>query len=434
MIGKVHAGAGLWLLFAMLLPPQAGAAELPAGTVLKAQNLASHLEDSFEGTSIAELLPERLRWQILEQGLTITLAHARPHPKDPLLEAATARNRGKLTLDPKTGRVPGWEAGVPFPDISLDDPQAALKVMWNLTYGQPHGDSQVFPRTAIAEIHAERGYEKAGRQKIVRVFLKGLLRREGRPVLGTGRLFDKSLVVVEGPRDAPGSGAVLIRYDTGEDEFLVTYAHEARKVVRWQGGYWMDQLGTTDFVGDDVLLFNADPTWYGSFRILEKKKILVVANTKHPFWHPEAGPLPEQFPGIDLANLPHWNPVDAWEPREVFVVEAIPPERHPYGRKVLYIDAENWLPYLGEFYSRSGRFWKASVLGYHVFPVEGDGEGAIIWPTWQVIADFRRHHGSIFITDDSAHFNLAIDPEALNLDSIKDRCANCLPVEEPPSP
>ena len=108
----------------------------------------------------------------------------------------------------------------------------------------------------------------------------------------------------------------------GEDEFLTTYSHEARKVVRWKGGYWMDQLGVTDFVGDDVFLFNAYPTWYADFKILAKKKVLVVANSVHPFWNPGGDGPAEQLPGIDLENAPHWNVRDAWEPREVFVIEA----------------------------------------------------------------------------------------------------------------
>jgi hypothetical protein len=94
---------------------------------------------------------------------------------------------------------------------------------------------------------------------------------------------------------------------------------------------------------------------------------------------------------------------------------------------VLYIDVENWIPYLGEFYSKSGRFWKASILGYRVFPTEEGG--AIVWPTWQTIVDFRRNHGTVFITDDKLRFNLAIDPQKLNIDSVQDRCAGCLPAE-----
>lgn len=431
--------AGLGILFAVLLSAPVGAKELAAGMVLDAANLESHLEDRFDGTPISELIPERFQWQIKERGLRIRLTHAKAHPKDARLEAASARNRGKLAIDPESGLIPGWQAGVPFPDVALEDKDAASKVMWNLTYGRPRGDSQFFPNAVTAAIHGERGFEELNRRRVIRVFLKGRLRHEGAPVLGKGRLFEKSIVYEAGPADVLGSGAVLVRYDTGEDELLLTYAHEARKIVRWKGGYWMYQLGVTDFVGDDVFIFNAYPSWYVDFKILAKKKVLVVANTTHPFWNPEGETAGEQLPGIDLENPPHWNPVDAWEPREVFVIEATAPELHPYGRKVLYIDAENWIPYLGEFYSKSGRFWKASILGYRVFPMEEEGpmgegpteeeEGAIVWPTWQMIADFRRNHGTIFITDDKLRFNLVIDPQELNIDSVKDRCASCLPAE-----
>jgi len=415
-----------WLCAGLLSWP-AAAAELAAGTVLDAENLQSHLADRFDGTPISDLLPERFQWQIREKGLRVKLAKPKAHPKDARLEAATAKNRGRLAIDPESGLVPGWQAGVPLPDVTLADKDAARKVMWNVTYGRPRGDSQFFPQMATALIHGERGFEKLSQQKVFRVFLKGRLGQEGAPVLGKGRLFEKSLVVGDGP--LPGSGALLIRYDTGEDEFLTTYSHEARKVVRWKGGYWMDQLGVTDFVGDDVFLFNAYPTWYADFKILAKKKVLVVANSVHPFWNPGGDGPAEQLPGIDLENAPHWNVRDAWEPREVFVIEATPPELHPYGRKILYIDAKNWIPYLGEFYARSGTFWKASVLGYRAFSTQGGSKGAILWPTWQTIVDFRRNHGTVLIADEGLRFNLAIKPERLTLDAIKDRCAACLPAE-----
>ncbi|MGB1547800.1 MAG: DUF1329 domain-containing protein [Alphaproteobacteria bacterium] len=418
--------ASIGLLFAILFTLPAAAAELAAGTVVDAANLDAHLNDRFDGAPLSELIPEPFQWQIREKGLRIRLAKPKPHPRDARLDRASEKNRGKLAIDPESGLVPGWEAGVPFPDVTPEDPDAARKVMWNLTYGQPRGDSQYFPTIATALVHGERGFERLSEQRLIRVFLKGLLRRDGAPVLGTGRLFEKSILYEPGPADVLGSGAVLIRYDTGEDEFLVTYAHEARKVVRWKGGYWTYQLGMTDFVGDDVFLFNAYPTWYADFKLLAKKKVLVVANSTQPFWNPEGETVGEQLPGIDLENAPHWNPVDEWEPREVYVIEATAPELHPYGRKVLYVDAENWVPYLGAFYARSGTLWKASILGYHVFPVE---EGAIVWPTWQTIADFRRNHGTIFITDESVRFNLPVDPQALNIDSVKDRCASCLPGE-----
>ena len=431
-MSRLAAMAGLALLF--LWPAVAAAAELAAGTVLDAANLEGHLEDRFEGTLLSELLPERFQWQIREKGLRIKLAHRKPHPGDARLAAATERMRGRLAVDPESGLVFGWQAGVPFPDVKRGDAKAAWKVMWNLTYGRPRGDSQFFPLVAMARIHGEWGFETLSRQKILRVFMKGRLTGEDAPVLGRGRLFEKNLILVNGPDNvpgtgAPGSGAVLIRYDTGEDEFLTTYSHEAKKVVRWKGGYWMDQLGMTDFVGDDLFVFNAYPTWYADFKILAKKKVLVVANSVHPFWNPDGKTAREKFPGTDLGTPPHWNPVDEWEPREVFVIEATPPALHPYGRKILYIDAKSWIPYLGEFYAKSGAFWKASVLGYRAFSVDGDPERAIVWPTWQTIIDFRRNHATVFITDDQLRFNLAIDPAKLNLGSIKDRCASCLPVE-----
>ncbi len=135
--------AAAFLAFALLLiaPSAVEAGAIPEGTTITAANVEKHLDASFEGAPLRELLPDVLHWQIREKGLQLTLAHATPHAKDPKWVAATNANRGTVRLDAATKRVTGWQAGAPFPEVKLDDPQAGWKVAWNLFYGRPHGDS-----------------------------------------------------------------------------------------------------------------------------------------------------------------------------------------------------------------------------------------------------------------------------------------------------
>jgi len=397
----------------------APAAEIKAGTVVHAGNLDQLLEQTFDGTPLGALIPERFQWQIREKGLTMKLAHAKPHPIDPVLKKAGEKNRTTVSLDPETRRVVDWKAGAPFPDIKLDDPDAGMKVIWNLFYGRPRGDSQVFPNTSIAMINGEKGIEGVTHQELTRVFLKGLLRRPGKPTLGSGKLFDKNILVMTAPDIFKGNGLLFYRYDTGGTDYLLIYAKDANKVVKWSGDFWMDQIGETDFLGDDLLIFSAYPTWYDGYKILAKKKILVIANTAHPFFNNDAVEDADLFPGFETQTKPHWNPVDVWEPREVYVIEATAPALHPYSRKILYIDPENWVPYLGEFYTKKGELWKTTIQGYHVFPIEKEPKGSILWPTWALIVDFKRNHGTIFATDDSVRFNEVIDPALISLNTLK---------------
>jgi hypothetical protein len=44
---------------------------------------------------------------------------------------ATEANSGQVKLSPDGRRLENYVAGMPFPDIDPNDPQAAAKVMWN---------------------------------------------------------------------------------------------------------------------------------------------------------------------------------------------------------------------------------------------------------------------------------------------------------------
>lgn len=88
-----------------------------------------------------------------------------------------------------------------------------------------------------------------------------------------------------------------------------------------------------DTLNDDFATFNAYPGWYKDYEYLGKSTVLVVANSRLPWWAHEAIITDEQMPRIDLA-LPYWNIVDDWEPREVHIVKAIPRDDHPYGHKI----------------------------------------------------------------------------------------------------
>ena len=408
---------GILLAAGLLFTVPAYGEDVPEGTVINAQNLKSLLDKTFEGETIQSLIPKNFQWQIREKGLTMKLAHTKPHPKDPKWVAAAERNREAVTLD-DANLLNGWEAGPPFPAIDLQDPKAGRKVMWNMYLGKQRGDNQEFPDVVIAMINGKTGLERVQKQFFKRSFARGALRRDN-GASENKRIIEKSLVVQTSPQDLKGNGLVLIRYLNGDPDWLLAYAVAARKVRRFSGDFWMDKLGSTDYLADDVLVLSAHPTWYADFKIIAKKKILVVANSAEPFWKKDGDTPQERFPVFDLKKAPYWNPVDEWEPREVYVIEGTTPERHPYSRKVLYVDAEQWTPYLGEYFTPKGKLWKTTIQGHHVFPIEDDPEGNVLWGTWSVLSDFLVDHASVLITSKDTKFNTDLKPSEVNLKAVK---------------
>lgn len=379
------------------------AADVPAGTVITAANIDEMKAKTFEGKQIGALIPEKIEWQVRNWGLTLPLVASKPHPVDPRLVEATKRFSGSVSYDPATKMVSGYKSGVPFPNIDMNDPDAGAKVVWNFTYSQPRADTQDLSKFAFLLIDGNSGLERRQYWGYVRYFMKGLLRDLDNPVEGDGTILDKLLLYAWYPQDIKGLGTFTIRYDTGKFSDVWAYVRTVRRIRRLSGGAWFDPIGGTDQLQDDIEIFNAHPSWYQSYKILDKKPILYVANTIKPTWIEGAGSPEQEHPRVDLANAPYWNPIDNWEPRELYVIEAVPPVEHPYSKKIIYFDAKNWRPVFGEFYDKKGEFWK--FQNFSSWPMKTEDGYTAVLSAWGLTADFQRRHATIFQSHESWRIN-----------------------------
>ncbi|WP_225578906.1 DUF1329 domain-containing protein [Pseudomonas sp. PDM14] len=393
--------ASLALTFSVTLAAQA--AELTAGTTLNGGNLGQHLSDTFEGHKIGDLLTERMQQLMNEEGLTIILKASQPVTLGKDFLAATQANAGKAVYNKDTRQVDGWVGGVPFPNVSADDPDAAAKLIWNHHYAQPTKNLQDYPKFAYLFISDKTGLERKQEWAFKRYFMKGRLGAD-QVVEGDGSILSKTLLYATYPNDIRGLGLFTIRYDSPKLEDSWAYIKSVRRTRRLSGGTWMDPIGGTDQLNDDIEIFNAHPSWYAGYKLLGKRWVLAVANSTTEAWNPSAKGDAE-FPVIDLANAPHWNPKDGWEPREVWVIEAITPPEHPYSKKVLYMDTEFPRFYQAEAYDRKGQFWK--WMNYHLKSIKtADGDTGIVSSAGFTI-DYQRRHGTVFILGNDARLNTA---------------------------
>lgn len=369
------------------------AAELTPGTVINKGNLDQHLNGSFEGHSIDSLLTERMKLLIRDEGLTLPLKASEPVVLGRDYVAATEANAGKAVYDPDTRLVEGWIAGVPFPNVSEDDPHAAEKLIWNHYYAQPIKNFQDYPNFGYLFINDRVGLERRQQWAFKRYFMKGRLGTD-QVVEGDGSILSKTLLYATFPNDIRGLGLFTIRYDSPKLEDSWAYIRSVRRTRRLSGGTWMDPIGGTDQLNDDIEIFNAHPTWYPEYKLLGKRWLLAVPHTNHQTWNMEASGNAE-FPVVDLDNWPHWNPKTEWEPREVWVIEATTPPEHPYSKKVMYMDVEFPRFYQAEAYDRQGQFWK--WMNYHLQTIDTeDGDVGMISSAGFTI-DYQRRHGTVFV-------------------------------------
>jgi hypothetical protein len=391
----------------------AAAAELPVGTIIEKANIDKIKGDTFDGHKISDLLTEKIEWQIREWGLKITLDKAKPLPVEPRFVEATKKYSSQVKFDPATKDVTGYQAGLPFPNIVNSDPDAGYKLLWNFYYAPREGDALLNRYFSVA-ISADKGVDQVSEWIYDRYFAKGRLSGD-KPVDGDGSIVNKTYVIAQSPEDIKGLGTFSIRYDSPKFEDTWAYLRSARRARRLSSTAWMDPIGGTDILQDDLDVFNARPSWYKSIKLVGKRWVLAISDSRQDIYQAKNKKSaarngdPSAFPGIDIKNFPHWNPVQKWQPREVYVVEAIPPAEHPYSRRVVYLDATLMRPYFAENYDKKGEFWKWT--NYALFPqVSESGQRTFTTNTNDYI-DFKARHATIAVI-----FDQRVDPKGVTGD------------------
>lgn len=413
-IGRALAALAAGLGLAASAGLSAHAADVTPGTVLSKANIDQLKDQTFEGHKIGDLLTDRMEWEIRQQNLAITLkASTKPVlPLDPRELEATKKFSGGVKLDPSTNMISGYVAGTPFPNIDPNDPNAAEKVVWNYYYNIPDGD-QFFCPFAFVLTDGRSGVERVQEWNLQRYFMLGRVSTGDQHTMGDGSIHVKALLFASSPQDVKGLGTYSIRYATGQLDDIWAYIRSVRRIRRLSGGAWVDPIGGTDQLQDDLGSWNAHPSWYKGYKLLGKRWILAVANSQNPVaWNRQGQSYAEQFPRMDHTTAPYWQPLDTWEPRPVWTVEASPPDYHPYSKKVLNFDQYTNLSLYGESYDKKGEFWKVFNFAQRLW----DAQDGYIDPAtgkppsqtyahWGIIADYQRLHATTFKVATECVFN-----------------------------
>ncbi|RJG13635.1 DUF1329 domain-containing protein [Pseudomonas cavernicola] len=388
-----HTLAAGFIAVAGSLPCLASAAELPAGTVISAANIDQIKNDTFEGHSIASLLTEKMEWRIRNSGWKLPLAKSQEITLDPRWLKASQANAGKTTINKQTCRVDGWGAGEPFPDIDMKDPQAAEKLVWNWHLGQLLGDVSQVPLFTQLLIDGKNGIHASPVAEFTRYRMNGRLTGDS-TVEGDGSERGRQLLYFKSPSDMKGVGTYTAMHDSEKVNDVWAYIPAVRRVRRLSGGAWMDPVGSSDQLQDDLDIFNARPCWYPEFKLLGKRWVLAVANSKTGLWNPDGKTFVEKYPILE-ETPPYWNMNNNdFEPREVYVIEAITPSAHPYSKKVMYMDVKFPRFYYAEAYDRKGEFWK--FMEIHSYPNNADGD---LRSAGVAVIDFQRNHATLSLID-----------------------------------
>ena len=371
------------------------AAELAEGTVVSLENLDKIKNETFEGHTIASMLTERMEWRIRNNGWKLPLAKSKDIPQDPKWIKASQANAGKTKINKNACQVDGWAGGQPFPDIDMKDGEAAEKVMWNWHLGQLIADLSDVPFWTQLLIDGTKGVHADPVAQFTRYSMKGRLSGPAQEGDGTERA--RQLLYFKEPSDMKGLGTFTAFYDSAKMNDVWAYIPAVRRVRRLSGGAWMDPVGSSDQLQDDLEIFNARPCWYAGYKMLGKRWVLASANSKHPLWNKNGKEFADKYPVLEN-KAPFWNMNnDRFEPREVYVIEATTPSEHPYSKKVVFVDTKYPRIYYGEAYNRKGEFWK--FMEFHSYPAKADDGYMEVRTSGGAVIDFQRNHGTVFLVD-----------------------------------
>jgi signal transduction histidine kinase len=295
------------------------------------------------------LVPDSIK-SLIGLGLQIRIVpHRKVDQPQPYRKDTDYFRGAQLASDGRS--LANYVAGLPFPEIDDNDPQIALKIMWNYEYGP-----FVMNDSVAINVDFDTGTIGDGKpMQVERHFLfdqwatirfAGRYRNFDNPDKWASKWKLSSWIE---PFDLRGGGVIAIRHldpDRQDDTWLLFPS--LRHPRRISSAQRSDALFSQDVDFDSFRGFSGQVTLF-DWKYLGEAEVLAS-------FHAESFPVKYCDGEGDFIFC------DGWEPRKVYVVEGTPKQpQHAYGKRRLYIDQETYLVAYTELYDRSNQLWKVGV-------------------------------------------------------------------------
>ena len=324
--------------------------DVPApGTVVSAENLERW----------KHLLGPSIQWSI-ERGASLDVTAYKHMPLEYFRNDATQRYHAQVKLAADKRSIQNYVAGIPFPLVDESDPDAAVKLMFNMENRIAIDDIDVRNFNCdTGAINEQRGFE------IQRHYLNEHFRRlyyvsrfhiDPKPTWPNqdGVRYREMLYPLLEPFDLKGAGFSYIRYlDPNRQDDSWLYFPQIKRVRRLGTAQRSEGVFGQDIDLDSYAGFSGNPAWT-TWAFLGKKTILAsMHGTKT---------LPASF----LDAPADFFPDNYWEPREVYVILGISQlGGYNFGRRIIYLDKEALVVPYTEIYDLKGGLWRTLVQTWH---------------------------------------------------------------------
>jgi hypothetical protein len=368
-------------------------AAVPAGAQVKAGDVITP-----DNASKVEGLVSPGNFILVRQGMTMKIVPTGHLDWPPPYKAATERYSPQVSLNPD-GELKNYVAGLPFPLVDANDPQAATKIMWNFEFRPLHTDD-------LDERDVEVVSHRAGLADEIEHFTIGHLgfynyvgRTEVAPtpidpdLLKTGIASRGGAYPILEPAEMRGAGIVRQRSAIpGVEDSVWEYGPGSRKLRRLPAAELSDSFGTSNSGSSAQGGNNAGVTTYAStwdpdsafgfsariqdynYRLLGERPMLASVEAENSPAQPCAS---DGGRSVCPEN---------WEMRHIYVIEATAKPRSPIGgsviipKRILYVDSEGWFITASDQFDNNGQLWK-TLVAFHAYSDRPSPNARIaVWP------------------------------------------------------
>ncbi len=319
---------------------------------------------------------------LVKHGMTMKIIQTGHLDWPPPYKAATEQYSPQVSLT-SDGELKNYVAGLPFPLVNANDPQAATKIMWNFAF-RPLYTDDVDARDVEAVSH------RAGSADEIEHFTFGHLgfykyvgRTEVAPmpidpdILKTGIASRAGAYPVLEPAELRGAGIVRQRYAIpGFEDAVWEYSSSSRKLRRLPAAELSDSFGVSENGGSGQAGDVAGATTYAStwdpdsafgfsariqdfgYRLLGESSMLASVEAENSPAEPCAS---DGDRTVCTEN---------WELRHLYVIEATAKPRSPIGgsvitpKRIFYIDSEGWFITASDQLNQQGELWR-TIATFH---------------------------------------------------------------------
>ena len=290
----------------------------------------------------AAVLPPEVLKVVQAGDLEITVQATTDVPVREEYINATVEHAAQAILGPE-GTLQSYVSGLPFPLIDPADPQAGLKLGWNLRYRDRADIVQSWGTTSL--VSSTGGVMRSTSSLYMRMY--GMHRPNPERNIAEwaeGGVLSKDYSITLRPTDVEGAQSMGIHHnqDTVEDDRWI-YDPKTRRTRKIAYNPYDAAQGLT-FLNEEFSGFDGYVHAY-DWRFVEDKVVLAPGIVKGE--------------AARIGGTCNCYPVDPWELRWVRVVDLVPRvPNHPYGRRRLYVDRQHYSPLFSVIFDKEGQHWR----------------------------------------------------------------------------